>query len=95
MKLNFFREPDHRPGARVRMVFGGVGNVLMLVLAFVVPGQRLIAILLGFIFLHYLCAGLAESLPRQQTRAAGVLRMLALASSVAGLISALVVLVNL
>jgi hypothetical protein len=95
MQLNFFREPSQHPGARVRLIFGGVGAAMALVLALVYPANWLFALLGELVFLHYLFAGLAESLPREQTRAAGVLRILSLLVSLFGMIGAVIVLATL
>jgi hypothetical protein len=95
MVRNFFREPASRTSDMVRLVIGVVGFALVLRLGFVYPHLWIFALLLGFFSLHYMFAGLAELLPRRYSTVSGVLRIMALAWSLAGGISAVVALFTL
>ncbi len=89
----FFREPRHLPSDMARVVIGGLGVLIVLVLGILYPAYWFLVLLGIFFSLHYLFSGLAEKLPREQVQASGVLRLLALLASLGGLLSAVLVLV--
>ncbi len=92
MKRYFFRPPDPRPIHKLKALIGGAGLVLTIAYSIIYTHNWIIGIVVSFIFLHYLLSSLAELVPSERLQTAGILRIFALAASVTGGLTALVLL---